>query len=368
MHTPPASPAPGLAPAVTPATTHNPPKSEEYFCGHQVSAAEELRKFDDLKFMPLKVQIFSQNLRDGEREYGTILETRHQLPRERRKWRVTDTQIKPVKKNRDNLMAEGNVRMFFERGLGQVLKCHGDNPDSRSERYRSYINLPKDPADYVWRKELGLHSKEDAMIEIFGANNAQHLRDQLGRMQASNPDDDRVKQWIEICDMLREDRTCSFPYYAKRTCPGACLVQPDYGWKHRNGFKENVILDLVFYQVDRRSNDAITRQQNKIVNFLKSEGVTGNILWGRVAHPEDSPPPSGRGGLTLEQVLFKELQVFLKTTQVQQLSEALWQFVEQSRDAADPAPERNPDFVPRQGIPDRRKIVSTVPANRFNII
>ena len=355
MNMPPVTPAPSLAPA--PAATHHPPESEEYFCGHQDYAAEELRKFDDPISIPLKVQIFSQNLFDGDREYGTVLETRYQLPRGRRKWRITDRHIKPVHKNRDNLMAEGNVRMFFERGLGQVLKCYGDTPDSRSERYRSYINLPKDPADYVWRKELGLHSNEDAMIEIFGENNAQHLRGQLGQMQASNPDDERVKQWIEICDMLREDRTCSFPYYAKRTCPGACLVQPDYGWKHRNGFKENVILDLVFYQVDRRSKDAITRQQNKIVNFLESEGVTGNILWGRVARPEDSPP--GRGALTVEQLSIRELQVFLKTTQVQQLSEALWQFVEKSRNAADPAPELNPEFAPRQGISDRRRLVST---------
>ena len=354
MHTPPVGPEP----AVATAATLDLPESEEHFCGHQVRAAEELKKFDDPVSIPLKVQIFSQNPLDGEREYGTILEARHQLPRGRRRWRITDRYIKPVKKNRDSVMAEGNVRLFFEQGLGQVLKCHGDNPDSRSERYRSYINLPKDAADYVWRKELGLHSNEDAMIEIFGENNAQHLRDQLNRMQANNPDDERVKQWIEICDMLREDKTCSFPYYAKRTCPGTCLVEPDYGWKHRNGFKENVILDLVFYQVDRRSNDAITRQQNKIVNFLKSEGVTGNILWGRVAHPEGPQP--GRGALTLEQLSVKELQVFLKTTQVQQLSEALWQFVEKSRHAADPAPALNPDFVPRQGIPDRRKPVSTL--------
>ena len=354
MHIPPVTPAPGLAATTGPATTHNPPESTKHVFGHRV-AAEELRKFDEL--MPVKVQIFSQNLHDGEREYGTILETRYQLPRERRKWRITDRQIKPDKKNRANPMAEGNVRMFFQRGLGQVLKCHGDSQNSGSERYRSYINLPKEPADYVWRKELGLHSNEDVLTEIFGENNAQHLRDQLNRMQANNPDDERVKQWIEICDMLREDRTCSFPYYAKRTCSGPCLVEPDYGWKHVNGFKENVILDLVFYQVDRRSKDAITRQQNKILDFLKSEGVTGNILWGRVARPEDSPPPLGRGALTLEQVFIKELQLFLKTTQVQQLSEALWQFVEKSRDATDPVPELNPDFVPRQGIPDRRKVV-----------
>ncbi|MGO0308405.1 hypothetical protein ACTL6P_17725 [Endozoicomonas acroporae] len=353
MHTSTVNPAPGPAATVDPATTHNPPESSKRFCGHQVSAAQELRKFDDPDHMPLKVQIFSRNLLDGEREYGTILKARLQFPRWTRRWRITDTEIKP-NMLRNNLVAEGSIREFFERGLGQILECHGDSPNSGSERFRSYINLPKDPADYVWRKELGPHSNEDALIEIFGENNAQHLRDQLNRMQANNPDDERVKQWIEICDMLRENRTCSFPYYATRLCSGTYYVSPEAGWRSPNGYKENVILELLFHKVDRRSIETINDQRNKFLNFLKSEGVTGNILWGRVAHPWDSPPPLTRDCLTLDQVFIKELQIFLRTTQVQQLSEALWQFVEQSRDAADPPPELNPDFVPRKGFPDRR--------------
>ncbi|WP_257294611.1 hypothetical protein [Endozoicomonas sp. YOMI1] len=349
--------APVQAAAIDPATTHNPPESKERFCGYQVSTAEELRKEELRKFdelMPLKVQIFSWDLCDGEREDGTILETRSKTPlRWTRKWLITDREITPNVGAFDIPMPEGNVRMFIERGLGRVLKCHGDSPNSGSERYRSYINLPKDPVDYVWRKELGLDSNEDALIEIFGENNAQHLRDQLNRMQANDPDDERVKQWIEICEMFSENKTCSFPYYATRTCPGPCLTKPDYGWKSPNGFKENVILDLVFYNIDRRSIQSINDHKDKILNFLKSEGVTGNILCGRIPYPVDSPPPPGRGALTEEQVFIKELQIFLRTTQVQQLSEALWQFVENSRDAADPAPELNPDFVPRKGFPDR---------------
>ncbi|MGI2026285.1 hypothetical protein [Endozoicomonas acroporae] len=353
MHSSTVNPAPGPATTVDPATTHNPPESSKRFCGYQVSAVQELRKFDDPDHMPLKVQIFSRNLQDGEREYGTIIKARLQFPRWTRRWRITETEIKP-NMLRNNLVAEGSIREFFERGLGQVLECHGDSPNSGSERFRSYINLPKDPADYVWRKELGPYSNEDALIEIFGENNAQHLRDQLNRMLANNPDDERVKQWIEICDMLRKNKTCSFPYYATRTCLGPCYREPDYGWKSPNGFKENVILDLVFYNIDRQSIQSINDHKDKILNFLKSEGVTGNILCGRIPYPVDSPPPPGRGALTEEQVFIKELQIFLRTTQVQQLSEALWQFVEQSRDAADPPPELNPDFVSRKGFPDRR--------------
>ncbi|MBO9494984.1 hypothetical protein J7438_12940 [Thalassotalea sp. G20_0] len=66
--------APSPAAAINPATTHNPPESTGHTCGHQVSAAEELRKFDER--MPFKVRIFSRDLYDREREDGTILERR----------------------------------------------------------------------------------------------------------------------------------------------------------------------------------------------------------------------------------------------------------------------------------------------------